>query len=78
MVHAEFGDVAAAFAEADLIREKTYTFAGVNHVHMELNATLAEYDPVRDMLTLNTTTQVPLLRSLKVAACLQMDSAASA
>ena len=74
-VHAEFGDVAAAFAEADLIREKTYTFAGVNHVHMELNATLAEYDPVRDMLTLNTTTQVPYYVHLKVAACLQMDSA---
>lgn len=74
-VHAEFGDVAAAFAEADLIRAKTYTYAEVNHVHMELNATLAEYDPVRDMLTLNTTTQVPYYVHLKVAACLQMDSA---
>lgn len=74
-VHAEFGDVEAAFAEADLIREKVYTFAEVNHVHMELNATLAEYDPVRDMLTLNTTTQVPYYVHLKVAACLQMDSA---
>jgi 4-hydroxybenzoyl-CoA reductase subunit alpha len=30
-VHAEFGDVAAGFAEADLVREKTYTFAEVNH-----------------------------------------------
>jgi len=74
-VHAEFGDVEAAFAEADLIREKTYIFAEVNHVHMELNATLAEYDPVRDWLTLNTTTQVPYYVHLKVAACLQMDSA---
>lgn len=74
-VHAEFGDVEAAFAEAELIREKVYTFAEVNHVHMELNATLAEYDPVRDMLTLNTTTQVPYYVHLKVAACLQMDSA---
>ncbi|OAN44713.1 4-hydroxybenzoyl-CoA reductase subunit alpha [Paramagnetospirillum marisnigri] len=74
-VHAEFGDVEAAFAEADLIREKVYTFAEVNHVHMELNATLAEYDPVRDMLTLNTTTQVPYYVHLKVAACLEMDSA---
>ncbi len=74
-VHAEFGDVEASFAEADLIREKTYIFAEVNHVHMELNATLAEYDPVRDWLTLNTTTQVPYYVHLKVAACLQMDSA---
>jgi 4-hydroxybenzoyl-CoA reductase subunit alpha len=74
-VHAEFGDVEAAFAEAELIREKSYTFAEVNHVHMELNATLAEYDPERDWLTLNTTTQVPYYVHLKVAACLQMDSA---
>ena len=74
-VHAEFGDVEAGFAEADLIREKVYTFAEVNHVHMELNATLAEYDPVRDWLTLNTTTQVPYYVHLKVAACLQMESA---
>ena len=73
-VHAEFGDVQAAFGEADLIREKVYTFAEVNHVHMELNATLAEYDPVRDWLTLNTTTQVPYDVHLHVAACLQMDS----
>ena len=74
-VHAEFGDVEAGFAEAELIREKTYKFAEVNHVHMELNATLAEYDPVYDRLTLNTTTQVPYYVHLKVAACLQMDSA---
>jgi len=74
-VHAEFGDVEAGFACADLVREKVYTFAEVNHVHMELNATLAEYDPERDMLTLNTTTQVPYYVHLKVAQCLQMDSA---
>ncbi|MDO8606441.1 MAG: 4-hydroxybenzoyl-CoA reductase subunit alpha [Phaeospirillum sp.] len=74
-VHAEFGDVEAGFAEAELIREKTYKFAEVNHVHMELNATLAEYDPVYDRLTLNTTTQVPYYVHLKVAACLQMDAA---
>ncbi|CAA7617009.1 4-hydroxybenzoyl-CoA reductase subunit alpha [Candidatus Terasakiella magnetica] len=73
-VHAEFGEVEAGFAAAELIREKTYTFAEVNHVHMELNATLAEYDPQRDWLTLNTTTQVPYYVHLKVAACLQMDS----
>ncbi|RAU21186.1 4-hydroxybenzoyl-CoA reductase subunit alpha [Paramagnetospirillum kuznetsovii] len=74
-VHAEFGDVEAGFAEAEMTREKVFTFAEVNHVHMELNATLAEYDPVRDWLTLNTTTQVPYYVHLKVAACLQMDSA---
>lgn len=74
-VHAEFGDVEAGFAEAELVREKTYTFAEVNHAHMELNATLAEYDLQRDALTLHTTTQVPYYVHLKVASCLQMDSA---
>jgi len=74
-VHAEFGDTAAGFAAADLVREKVYTYEEVNHAHMELNATLAEYDAERDWLTLHTTTQVPYYVHLKVAACLQMDEA---
>lgn len=73
-VHAEFGDTAAAFAGADLVRTKRYTFAEVNHAHMEPNATLAQYDASRDALTLYTTTQVPYYVHLKVAACLKMDS----
>ena len=40
-VHAEFGDTQAGFEQADRVREKGYTFSGVNHVHLELNATLA-------------------------------------
>lgn len=71
-VHAEFGDSAAGFAEADLVREKTFTFAEVNHAHMEPNATLASYDIERDGVTLHTTTQVPYYVHLKVAACLQI------
>ncbi len=74
-VHAEFGDVEAGFAQADLVREKVYTFAELNHAHMEPNATLAQYDAQRDALTLHTTTQVPYYVHLKVAACLQMDAA---
>jgi 4-hydroxybenzoyl-CoA reductase subunit alpha len=74
-VHQEFGDVASGFAAADLIREKTFRFAEVNHVHMEMNATLADYDADRDRLTLHTTTQVPYYVHLKVAQCLQMDEA---
>jgi 4-hydroxybenzoyl-CoA reductase subunit alpha len=72
-VHAEFGDTTAGFAEADLVREKSFTFAEVNHAHMELNATLAEYDIERDGVTLHTTTQVPYYVHLKVAACLQIE-----
>lgn len=71
-VHAEFGDSAAGFAGADLVREKTFTFAEVNHAHIEPNATLAEYDAERDGVTLHTTTQVPYYVHLKVAACLQI------
>ncbi|MBX3643414.1 MAG: 4-hydroxybenzoyl-CoA reductase subunit alpha [Rubrivivax sp.] len=74
-VHAEFGDSAAGFTGADLVREKTFSFAEVNHAHMEPNATLAEYDPERDGVTLHTTTQVPYYVHLKVAACLQITEA---
>jgi 4-hydroxybenzoyl-CoA reductase subunit alpha len=71
-VHVEFGDTAAGFAAADLVREQSFTFAEVNHAHLEPNATLAEYDMERDGVTLHTTTQVPYYVHLKVAACLQI------
>lgn len=74
-IHQEFGDTEAGFAAAALVREKTYRFAEVNHVHLEPNATLAEYDAARDWLTLHTTTQVPYYVHLKVAQCLEMDEA---
>lgn len=72
-VHQEFGDVEGGFARADLVCERTFRFAEVNHVHIELNATLAEYDPEREWMTLHTTTQVPYYVHLKVAHCLEMD-----
>nr|WP_294503452.1 4-hydroxybenzoyl-CoA reductase subunit alpha [uncultured Rhodopila sp.] len=72
-VHNEFGDAEAGFAAADLVREKTFQFAEVNHVHIEPNATLAEYDPERGHLTLHTTTQVPYYVQLNVAKCLEME-----
>ncbi len=74
-VHAEFGDSEAGFKAADLVREKTYRFAEVNHAHIEPNATLAEYDPERCHLTLHTCTQVPYYVLLKVAQCLEMEQA---
>jgi len=74
-VHNEFGDAAAGFQAADLVREKTYHFAEVNHAHIEPNATLAEYDPERRHLTLHTTTQVPYYVLLNVAKCLEIEEA---
>ncbi len=73
-VHHEFGSVAAGFAEADLVREESFTCAEVNHAMMEPDATLAEYDPERDHLTLHTCTQVPFYVHLTVARCLGMDT----
>ena len=74
-VHAEFGDAEGGFRAADLVREKSYHFAEVNHAHIEPNATLADYNPERGHLTLHTTTQVPYYVHLKVAQCLEMDEA---
>ncbi len=74
-VHNEFGDAEAGFAQAHLVREKTYRYAEVCHAQMEPNATLAEYDAERGHLTLHTTTQVPYYVLLKVAHCLEMEEA---
>ncbi len=73
-VHHEFGSAEAGFAEADLIREETFSCAEVHHAMMEPNATLAEYDPERARLTLHSCTQVPFYVHLAVARCLQMDT----
>ncbi|MGB8267302.1 MAG: 4-hydroxybenzoyl-CoA reductase subunit alpha [Candidatus Velthaea sp.] len=72
-VHHTFGDVEAGFAQADLVRERTYRCAEVNQAHMELNASLADYDPERDYLTLWTSTQVPYYVHLMVARTLGME-----
>lgn len=74
-VHNEFGDVASGFAAADLVRERRFSFAEINHAHIEPNATLAEYDPERGWLTLHSTTQVPYYVHLIVAQCLGIDTA---
>jgi 4-hydroxybenzoyl-CoA reductase subunit alpha len=72
-VHNEFGDVDQGLADADLVREESYTCAEVGHVQMEPNVSLAEYDPERDRLTLKTCTQVPYYVHMMVAKCLKMD-----
>ena len=69
-----FGDVAQGFAEADLVMEQSYHSAEVTHAHMESHAALAEYDVERDMLTLQSVTQVPYYVHLMLAQCLGMDT----
>lgn len=72
-VHHEFGDPAAGFAEAALVREETFTCAEINHAQMEPHAAVAEYDPERDRLLLHSVTQVPFYVHLTLARCLGMD-----
>ncbi|MFQ5623121.1 MAG: 4-hydroxybenzoyl-CoA reductase subunit alpha, partial [Paracoccaceae bacterium] len=73
-VHHEFGDPAAGFEQAALVREATFHCAEVNHAQMEPHAALAEYDPERERLTLHSVTQVPFYVHLTLARCLEMDA----
>ncbi len=72
-VHFELGDVAEGFAEADLVREKTYHCAEVCQNQMEMHAALAEYDPVRGRMTVHASTQVPYYVHLMLAQILDME-----
>jgi 4-hydroxybenzoyl-CoA reductase subunit alpha len=73
-VHHEFGDPAAGFAGADLVRSETFTCAEVNHAQMEPHAALADYDGERGRLTFHSVTQVPFYVHLTLARCLEMDT----
>ena len=69
----EIGDVAAGFAEADLVREETYQCAEVCQVQIETHAALVEYDAERERMTVYASTQVPYYVHLMLARCLDMD-----
>ncbi len=73
-VHNEFGDTAAGFAEADLVREETFQCAEVTHAHMEPHAAMAAYDVERNQLTLHSVSQVPYYVHLTLSACLGLDT----
>ena len=73
-VHNEFGDTAAGFVGADLVREETFHCAEVTHVPMETNAAMAAYDPERDQLTFHSVTQVPYYVHLSLARCMNLDT----
>lgn len=74
-VHNEFGDAAAGFAMAELVREESYECAEVHHAMMEPNAALAAWDNERGHLTLWSVTQVPYYVHLTLARCLRMEAA---
>jgi 4-hydroxybenzoyl-CoA reductase subunit alpha len=70
-----FGDVDAAFAASDLVREQRFHYAEVAHGQIELNAALASWEPETGRLTSQSTTQVPYYLHLTLAQCLGIDSA---
>jgi len=61
----ELGSVADGFAQAALVREATYNCAEVCQNQMEMHAAVADYDAVRDRMTVHASTQVKLLRVLQ-------------
>jgi 4-hydroxybenzoyl-CoA reductase subunit alpha len=69
----ELGDVEAAFAAADLVREGVYNCAEVCQNQMEMHAALADYDAVRDRITVHASTQVPYYVHLMLSQILGMD-----
>jgi 4-hydroxybenzoyl-CoA reductase subunit alpha len=69
----ELGDVEAAFASADLVREDTYNCAEVCQNQMEMHAAIADYDAVRDRMTVHASTQVPYYVHLMLSQILGMD-----
>ena len=69
-----FGDVDAGFEAADLVRDQTFHYAEVAHGQIELNCSVAAYEPERDRLTIHSVTQVPYYLHLTIAQTLGMDS----
>ena len=69
----ELGDVQAAFAASDLVREVTYNCAEVCQNQMEMHAAIADYDAERDRITVHASTQVPYYVHLMLAQILGMD-----
>ena len=69
----ELGAVEEGFAAADLVREGTYNCAEVCQNQMEMHAALADYDAVRDRMTVHSSTQVPYYVHLMLARILEMD-----
>lgn len=69
----ELGNVAEAFAAADLVREASYNCAEVAQNQMEMHAAVADYDAVRDRMTVHASTQVPYYVHMMLSQILSMD-----
>jgi 4-hydroxybenzoyl-CoA reductase subunit alpha len=72
-VHNVFGDVAAGFSAADLVREHRISCAEVNHAQIEPHAALADFDLATQRLTMQSVTQVGYYLQLMLGRCLDME-----
>ena len=73
-VEQDFGDVDAGFAAADLVLERSYDCAEIAHGQIELNTSVAQWEPERERLTMHSVTQVPYYLHLMLAQTLGLDS----
>ncbi|HET8748129.1 MAG TPA: 4-hydroxybenzoyl-CoA reductase subunit alpha, partial [Ramlibacter sp.] len=73
VVEQDFGDVDAGFAQAHLVVQKRFESAEIYHGQIELNATIAQWDPVQQRLTVQSVTQVPYYLHLMLAQTLGLD-----
>jgi 4-hydroxybenzoyl-CoA reductase subunit alpha len=69
----ELGSTEKGFAEADLVRNGIYNCAEVCQNQMEMHAAVAEYDAVRDRMTVHASTQVPYYVHLMLSQILGME-----
>src|SRR5262249_39379799 len=69
----ELGSVPQGFAKAHLVSEATYNCAEVCQNQMEMHAAVAEYDCLRERMTVHASTQVPYYVHLMLAQLLAMD-----
>ncbi|MGI9075924.1 MAG: xanthine dehydrogenase family protein molybdopterin-binding subunit [Gemmatimonadaceae bacterium] len=70
-VSLEFGEVDAAMAGADLVREDTFFYEGNTHLPMEQHASLADWSP-DGKLTIWSSTQTPHYLHRAIAKVLEM------
>src|SRR5712664_2712863 len=76
LINLEFGDVAAGFGEADLVREDLFFFEGNTHLPMEQHAAVADWSPPPDgKLTLWSATQTPHYVHRALAKVLELPAA---
>lgn len=69
----ELGSTEQGFADAGLVREGIYNCAEVCQNQMEMHAAVAEYDALRERMTVHASTQVPYYVHLMLSQILGME-----